>query len=223
MLWSRKNRICSRLIRYVALNPVRAGMVDAAGAWAWSSDRATRGLSSPPDWLDVHWTLAQFDPWDQAEAHRLYREFVAAGAGMTRSPWEDLRCGQYLGSIEFGEKLRALVGTRRSQPEYPRARRQPDRPALDELRRAVCSICQLTPQQLQHSRREPARALLACLARELSAAPLGQFTTVFGVKYSGVSKLVMAGRRIRQTRWGRERVAEILTRLQTDRVSAKRK
>ena len=142
---------------------------------------------------------------------------------MTRSPWEDLRCGLYLGSIEFGEKLRALVGTRSSQAEYPRAHRQPDRPALDELRRAVCSACQVTPQQLQHSRREPARALLACLARDLSAAPLGQLTLVFGVKDSGVSKLVMAGRRIRQTPWGCERVAEILTRLETDWASAKRK
>ena len=112
MLWSKKNRICQGLIRYVVLNPVRAGMVDTAGAWAWSSYRATAGLVTPPNWLDVHWTLAQFDPWDQVEGHRLYREFVAAEAGLTRSPWEDLRRGLYLGSLEFGEKLRALVGTR---------------------------------------------------------------------------------------------------------------
>jgi len=211
------------LIRYVVLNPVRAGMVEAPGAWPWSSYRATAGLVAPPEWLAVQWTLAQFDPWDRLEAHRLYREFVAAGAGITRSPWEDLRCGLYLGSIEFGEKLRALVGNRSSQEEYSRARRHPDRATLDELRRSVCSVCGVTPQQLRQSRREPARALLACLARDRAGAPLRELNDVLGVKYSGVSKLVVAGRRFIQTSWGRERVADIERSLQTDRAKRERK
>ena len=106
---------------------------------------------------------------------------------------------------------------RRSQPEYSLARRHPDRPTLDELRRAVCSACQVTPQQLQQSRRQPARAVLACLARDQAGAPLAELTAVLGVKYAGVSKRVMAGRRILHTHWGRERLAEILTRLRTAR------
>ena len=210
------------LIRYVVLNPVRAGMVDSAGDWAWSSYHATAGLAPPAGWLEVKWTLAQFDPWDTLEAHRLYREFVAEGAGLTRNPWEDLRCGLYLGSIAFGERLRALVGARCSEPEYSKARRHPDRPTLDELQRALCAVCLVTPQQLQQSRREPARALLACLARDHAGTPLRELTGILGVKYAGVSKLVMAGRRVLETPWGREHQAEILTTLRTARHGAER-
>lgn len=198
-------------------------MVETPGAWPWSSYPATAGLATPPDWLEVQWTLDQFDPWDRLEAHRLYRQFVADGVGITRSPWEDLRCGLYLGSIEFGEKLRALVGNRASQPEYPRAHRHPDRPTLDELQRAVSSVCLVTAQQLRHSRREPARALLAYLARDRAGAPLRELRDVLGVTYSGVSKLVAAGRRFDQTRWGQECIAQIQARLQADRASPERK
>ena len=55
------------LIRYLVLNPVRAGRVDTAGDRAWSSYRATAGLAPPAAWLEVKWTLAQFDPWDTLE------------------------------------------------------------------------------------------------------------------------------------------------------------
>ena len=48
------------LARYVVLNPVRARMVRTADEWPWSSYRATSGLSSAPNWLNVTWTLAAF-------------------------------------------------------------------------------------------------------------------------------------------------------------------
>ena len=48
------------LARYVVLNPVRAGMVDDPGAWAWSSYNAMIGAQALPDWLDSDWLLAQF-------------------------------------------------------------------------------------------------------------------------------------------------------------------
>jgi putative transposase len=44
-------------IRYIAHNPVDAGIVGHPAAWRWSSHRATAGVAIPPDWLavdDVH-------------------------------------------------------------------------------------------------------------------------------------------------------------------------
>jgi putative transposase len=38
----------AQVLRYVALNPVKAGMVPHAGAWPWSSHRALAGLVSEP-------------------------------------------------------------------------------------------------------------------------------------------------------------------------------
>ena len=58
--------------RYIALNPVRAGLVETPGDWPWSSYGALAGLAEPPTFLHVDL------------AHRLlagasgYRDFVAA-------------------------------------------------------------------------------------------------------------------------------------------------
>lgn len=56
-----------------------------------------------------------------------------------------------------------------------------------------------------------------------AGAPLRELRDVLGVTYSGVSKLVAAGRRFDQTRWGQECIAQIQARLQADRASPERK
>ena len=48
------------LARYVALNPVRAGMVDGPQDWPWSSFAATCAQAPLPDWLQTDWILGQF-------------------------------------------------------------------------------------------------------------------------------------------------------------------
>ena len=48
------------LCRYVVLNPVRVKSCRTAGAWRWSSYRATAGLTAAPGFLTVAWVLAQF-------------------------------------------------------------------------------------------------------------------------------------------------------------------
>jgi REP element-mobilizing transposase RayT len=104
------------LSRYIVLNPVRARMVEHVGAWPWSSYRATAGLERPPTWLDPDAILDRFDPWDREQAMRLYREFVAAGVGLSRSPWEDLRVGAYLGSAAFLARIEELTAKRAGRP-----------------------------------------------------------------------------------------------------------
>ena len=65
------------VLRYVPLNPVRAGMVTAPEQWRWSSYRATAGLEAAPPWLEVDWTLSQFHSVDSKEARQRYRDFVS--------------------------------------------------------------------------------------------------------------------------------------------------
>lgn len=48
------------LARYIVLNPVRAGMVDDAAQWHWSSYRQTAGLAELEPWLTVDAILGQF-------------------------------------------------------------------------------------------------------------------------------------------------------------------
>src|SRR5712692_7942277 len=43
------------LVRYVVLNPVRAGLATSAKDWPWSSYRGTAGLARAPEWLQTAW------------------------------------------------------------------------------------------------------------------------------------------------------------------------
>jgi REP element-mobilizing transposase RayT len=70
------------VIRYVVLNPVRAGMVRDALRWRWSSMRATVGLDRPPACLDVAWILSHFSDSREA-APTVFARWVADGVGCT--------------------------------------------------------------------------------------------------------------------------------------------
>jgi putative transposase len=48
------------VIRYIAQNPVEAGLCRVAEDWPWSSHAAALGLCRPPDFLTTSWVLGQF-------------------------------------------------------------------------------------------------------------------------------------------------------------------
>ena len=122
------------LARYLVLNPVRAGMVQEAGDWLWSSHRAMVGRASPPDWLETDWLLGQFGH-ERSRAQAGYAAFVCDGIGQP-SLWEGLRHQVYLGSEAFAERHR--VPPQRSERLHgvPRAQhRALAKPPADFARR----------------------------------------------------------------------------------------
>ncbi|MBA2568610.1 MAG: transposase [Actinobacteria bacterium] len=64
--------------RYIALNPVRAGLVSTPEAWRWSSYAALLGRVQALPLLDVGAGLADFGSTPE-EARRRLRSFVADG------------------------------------------------------------------------------------------------------------------------------------------------
>jgi putative transposase len=118
------------LVRYVALNPVRAKMVRSAKDWKWSSYRATAGLADTPCFLTTEWVLSQFDR-DLSRAQKAYRTFVRQGRGI--EIWSELRHGNLLGSQSFDERYQPLLEERRTEMEFSRTERLAGRPSLDEL------------------------------------------------------------------------------------------
>ena len=62
-------------LRYVVMNPVRAGLCARPEHWRWSSYRATVGLAARPRFLDVERALACFAA-DPAAARAAFRRFV---------------------------------------------------------------------------------------------------------------------------------------------------
>ena len=61
--------------RYIARNPVEAGLCDEPDVWAWGSHAATLGASGPP-WLDTPRLLGFFGAVG-GDARRRYQDFVA--------------------------------------------------------------------------------------------------------------------------------------------------
>jgi len=113
------------LARYVVLNPVRAGIVEAAEDYRWSSLRATLGLGPAPSWLDHDALIAHFT------SRQRYLEFVHEGVGAA-SPWRVLR-GSLLGSEGFAERVGVQLGAKAAEREIPRRERLLRRESLDEL------------------------------------------------------------------------------------------
>lgn len=89
------------LTRYVVLNPARAGMVERAVNWRWSSLRAVLGKAPVPAFLDAGWTLRQFGR-NLRRARAAYAAFVDAGAGLRRPAPPDISRGQTPGRVPPG-------------------------------------------------------------------------------------------------------------------------
>jgi len=117
------------LVRYVALNPVRAGIVKDPEDWMWSSYRPTAGLTDAPSFLSTDWVLAQFSA-ARKRAQKLYARFIRKG--VTReSPWKDLKGQIFLGDRTFIDSLGSSLQD--GVKEIPRSQRYAGRPELEEI------------------------------------------------------------------------------------------
>lgn len=126
-----RERYLLELARYIVLNPVRAGLAGAPGAWRWSSYLATAGMKAGPDWLCASTILEAFGEERRAAQGR-YRKFVAAGIGR-ESPWGELRGQVLLGTEAFVKALAPRLEEARDAIETPRSQRLAHRPALQHL------------------------------------------------------------------------------------------
>src|ERR1700690_36453 len=83
-------------LRYVELNPLRAGMVDAAAQWRWSSAAAHCGVRTPENWLELEswqkrWTV---DAWigyladgESPDEVTALRQFTPTGRPLGDAPF----------------------------------------------------------------------------------------------------------------------------------------
>ena len=116
------------LSRYLVLNPVRAGVVERAGDWPWSSYRAVMGKTGAPDWLAVEDILALFHG-QKGPARRAYARFVADGVDV--DPYADQTRAGLLGGDDFAEEAMHKLDPSALSPEHPRTARPV--PSLDHI------------------------------------------------------------------------------------------
>jgi putative transposase len=154
------------VVRYVVLNPVRAGIVSSPDQWPWSSYRATAGLAAVPPYLqpDALWNC--LGGTDAETTCRRYREFVAMGDAV-RLPRDPV-----IGDEAF---LRRFEGRcRLSSPEVPLR----DRRARPPLERLFADAIRLTEREA---------AALVAHGEGYSLKEIGNF---LGVHYTTISKMM---------------------------------
>lgn len=180
------------LVRYVVLNPVRAGMVSTPAQHGWSSYADTAGLRKAAEWLDVDWTLAQFGR-HRSEARHRFRQFVSEGRGADYRPWDDLRGGVCLGSRPFIDSLAVLAEKTPLDPEIPRAQRQlTKRPGCQAIQIQVLNAFEASEADLALRGSHPARKAFALLARRVANSRLAEIAKPLGISPRSVSSLLSA-------------------------------
>jgi len=152
------------LIRYLHLNPYRAGMIDDPVSYPWSSHRAYLGREAIP-WLTTEWVLGQFGQ-SVMKARNRFREYVFAGLVEGHRP--DFHRGgtdpRLLGDDQFLDKCLA-----ESAGSFVRV-------SMEDVIVKVCEAYALeqdilaSPSQQRHL--TEARAVIAWLCRELGCATL---------------------------------------------------
>jgi putative transposase len=155
-----KETYFTEVLRYVVLNPVRAGLAARPEAYRWSSYRATAGLENAPEWLDVNAALTPFAP-DTQLAQAYYSEFVAAKIGSDECLWDSLINGIYLGDEEWAKKMRLAVEAKPRSTDHPKVQRAIGRPKIHEVVAAVAGAAGVAAATIRETRGGGLRRLVA--------------------------------------------------------------
>ena len=150
----------AEVMRYVVLNPVRAKMVKRPEEYLWSSYRATAGLESAPEWLDLDAALAMFHP-ERELAQANYREFVLAKVESKESLWDKAINGIYLGGERWAKEMRKIVERKPRSTDHPQAQLAVGRPKMHEVIAAVAKASGETPSSIRSRRGGVLRQLVS--------------------------------------------------------------
>jgi len=149
------------LVRYVHLNPLRAGAAATLTEYPWNGHRGYLGAEQIP-WLTTEHVLSMFSVRkDQAIA--AYELFVNDGLGEgRRGEFHSGSCeGRILGDDQFTDAILEKV-QQKVERQY----------SLEEVVRAVCAYYRLSPEQLQAAGKakplSEARSVAAAIVQESS-------------------------------------------------------
>jgi len=126
------------LVRYVHLNPVRAGTAATSEEYPWTGHRGYLGKEFIP-WLTTDFVLPMLSPGIE-QARNAYESFVRDGMGEGRR--DEFHCGtcegRILGDDAFAEET-LVRANQKGERDY----------SLDEVVRAVCAHFQIPEEKLK--------------------------------------------------------------------------
>jgi len=150
----------AEVLRYVVLNPIRAGMVERPEDYRWSSYRATAGIDDVPDWLDIDAALELFGG-EGAIAQARYRSYVLTKIGSEDRLWDQIVHGVFLGSEEWTRRMRAEVERKPRSTDHPKLQRAVGRPKMHAVLSAVTRAAGTTAEKIRTTRGHELRGLVA--------------------------------------------------------------
>lgn len=178
------------VLRYVVLNPVRAGIVGRPEDFEWSSHRAMLGLVTAPSWLATDDVLIHFGS-ERSLARAAYREFVDAAIGSKDTPWKDLVGQIYLGSEDWMERVRNRVDLRPRADEHPRLQRLAGAPTMADVVARVGEMFSIDRSRIVGSRNGMPRMLAAWIAWHEGRLTNAEIAAGLRIRSSGhVTRLV---------------------------------
>ncbi len=171
------------LIRYIHLNPVRAGLTCDPQEYLWSSHRAYLG-SQTTQWLSTDWVLSLFGD-SQPKARMAYTQFIAR-SGNWEVP-EELKAGVATDERVAGDEqfVHALKNT--SIVERPKRN-------LDQIISENCQKYSVTEAELTAPRRTRAtarlRTIIASQAIQEGVATLAEIARRFKRSDASLSQAI---------------------------------
>jgi hypothetical protein len=207
------------LVRYIHLNPLRAGIVDSVAEldrYAYCGQSALLGKMHRP-WQDTAYVLRQFGK-TAAQARKAYQAFVEAGIPQGRRPeltggglirslggWTAVKEQRFAGETPVKSDERILGESdfveavlRKADEQFTRQHAlQRKGVTFERVVARVAKICDVEPRDVmargRQERRAAARSLLCFwLARELGI-PLASIARQLGMSPPGVSYAAQRG------------------------------
>jgi len=187
------------LVRYVHLNPVRAGAAASVDMWPWSAHRAYAGAETIP-WLCTEWVMAMFGA-DMLKAMNAYIAFVNDGLSEgRRGEFHSGTCdGRLLGDDSFVDTALGKACEERM------------RTTVGDVLDAVCKMFDCSVQALRASGKErpftEARAVASLLVQERSHLSLTELGRALN---RDISPLGRVGRRLQREASQDSRLRELM-------------
>lgn len=177
------------VLRYVVLNPVRAGRASHPEDDPWTSYLATAGYVAAPDWLAVDRVQMNFSD-DTTIARDRYRNFVLDGIGAAR-PWKDLVGQIYLGREEWVAEINEMLESAPRSDEFPRPQRDPEALTMFDIISAVSKAMEISEDAIRRGRGGAGRMLCTWIATRDGQIRLREIAASLRVRSTGhVTNLV---------------------------------
>ncbi len=194
--------------RYIHLNPVRAGIVQKADDYRWSSYKEYINGTRKNKITDTDDTLSLFSKI-RSEAIKRYREFVFAGM-QEESPLNEA-VGSVLRDESFTEKALEYLKGYPDKREIPDIKRIESKYKIEDVVRIVAKYYGINEEELFSRKRSTVRQrkMAIYLCKILSGRKNGDIGRAFGIGTQAVTNVMREIEHLKEKK--KEIVSEILS------------